>query len=94
MTNNVGITPEGRNIDYKLDKFKCKLDKAKNAMVFGEKSILRGREMTLIDGMTYWESKTWYAENKLSTAYFTEDKFLFAMVVLDAVTISADCEKF
>ena len=94
MTNNVGITPEGREIDYKLEKFTFKLDKTKNAMVFGEKSILRGREMTLIDGMTWVRDKTWYAESKLSKAYFTEDKFLFAMVVLDAITISADCEKF
>jgi hypothetical protein len=94
MTNNVGITPEGREIDYKLEKFTFKLDKTKNAMVFGEKSIFRGGEMTLIDGMTWVRDKKWYAESEYSKVYFTEDKFLFVMVVLNAITISADCEKF
>ena len=95
MTNNVGITPEGREIDHKLEKFKFKLDKTKNAMVFGEKSIFRGRKMTLIDGMTWVRDKKWYARDNNDVIHFNKGKLEYSWVGSTKITsISADCDKF
>jgi hypothetical protein len=95
MTTNSGTTPEGERADYKLEKFTFKLDKTKNAMVFGKGGLFKNIVSELRTGMSFPSIESWYAINEFAMARFNEGRLAYSMVSNTAiVSISADCDKF
>jgi len=99
MTSYSETTIQGERTDYKLEKFTFKLDKTKNAMVFGKKGYFKDYELELdqIRGGSP-SIGIWVAGGDYSELFFDRDKFIFVAVgyVTHAASqsISADCEKF
>tara|TARA_B110000211_G_scaffold216110_1_gene258880 strand:+ start:272 stop:637 length:366 start_codon:yes stop_codon:yes gene_type:complete len=95
MTTYSEVTLEGKKTDYILQKFQFKLDRIKNAMVFGNSGVFNNMEMELEEGGSVPSNEEWWANNSISKSYFKDGKFLFASVAYDfASYISADCDKF
>ena len=95
MTNLSNTTLEGERTDYLLQKFTFKLDKTKNAMVFGKGGYFNNdEELELREGLSWPSMEVWYAKDKYSVSYFKEGKLLFTIVTLGITSISADCDKF
>ena len=96
MTTNSGVSLEGKRTDYTLEKFQFKLDKTKNAMVFGQKGMFAGTVMELREGRNWPSQEVWYADGQEhNISKFDEGKYLFSMIAGDNITsISADCDKF
>ncbi len=95
MTSYSEVTLEGKETDYKLEKFTFKLDKTKNAMVFGKDGVFRNIEMELEERGSFPSNELWRADNSIAKLYFKDGKFLFASLMHEfASYISADCEKF
>jgi hypothetical protein len=94
MTTFSETTLEGKRTNYTLQKFTFKLDKTKNAMVFGKDGYLNS-DMELREGATFPSIEYWYAEGLYSRASFDKGKILYARVGDEEVTtITADCDKF
>ena len=95
MTQQVGISSDGEMTRYKLDTFQFKLDKTKNAMVFGSSGYVADQVLELMEDWAWPEQEAWYAQNQNQTTWFEKGKFLYAQVaVTEIVSISADCDKF
>jgi hypothetical protein len=96
MTSFVGVTPEGKEADYILEKFQFKLDKAKEAVVFGGSGYFTGTVMELDMGRTWPSQERWYANDNFAILYFGEGKFQYASVVgsIGNKSTSANCDKF
>ena len=95
MTTFSKTTLEGKRTDYILDKFQFKLDKTKNAMVFGKGGIFNNMEYELVEDMAWSLVEIWYARDEFSTLYFEKGKFLYSDTGSIGITsISADCDKF
>jgi hypothetical protein len=95
MTTFLDVSLEGEKTNYKLEKFKFKLDKTKNAMVFGKQGYFEHVESELIKDSNWPSLEIWHAENKYSRLYFKKGRFVYALVGITEVTsISADCENF
>ena len=95
MTSFVGVTPEGEQENYILEKFQFKLDKAKTAMVFGGSGYFKGTVMELDMERTWPSQESWWANDKYSTLYFGEGKFQYASVGRSGNnSTSANCDKF
>ena len=96
MTSFVGVTPEGKEENYILKKFQFKLDKAKEAVVFGNSGYFTGTVMELDMGRAWPSQERWYANDNWSILYFGEGKFQYASVVgsIGNKAMSADCDKF
>ena len=94
MTHLSYITLEGERTDSLLQKFTFKLDKTKNAMVFGKGDYFNDEELELREVMSWPSIEIWYAKDKYSVSYFKEGKFLFTIVTNNITSISADCDKF
>ena len=93
-TANSVTTNKGKRIDYELGKFIFKLDKTKNAMVFGKKGFYKDSEMPLT-GISYPSSEMWYATDSHSKAYFGGGTFLFVSTgPVGNTSRIADCDKF
>ena len=94
MTTLSQTTLEGERADYQLEKFTFKLDKAKNAMVFGKKGYFAGKEKELETG---WQPsmEVWASSDFVHLSFFKDDKFMYASMGPENTTaLSADCEKF
>ena len=95
MTTLSETTLEGKRTDYILEKFQFKLDKTKNAMVFGEAGYFAGVELELREEMNWPPKEEWYAAIRYGMAYFNEGKFPYVMADSSgSVSLSADCDKF
>ena len=94
MTNNSGITVEGKKENYILEKFQFKLDKARNAVVFGSSGYFTDSVMELKQGRIWPKTEEWMASDANSMLYFKEGKFLYVSLTLEANSKSADCDKF
>ena len=94
MTNFDEITLEGEKKSWKLEKFQFKLDQTKNAMLFGSTGVFQNEVYKLVIGRNWPSQEAWYANDKYSTTYFREGKFLYTRNGLTgANVVSADCEK-
>ena len=97
MTTLSQTTLEGERTDYKLEKFTFKLDKTKNAMVFGDRGTFKihpNLKLGQIDSLDP-SKESWFANSKIGTSFFKEGKLLYSFVIpKTGTTISADCEKF
>ena len=95
MTSHSKVSLEGKMTGYTLEKFQFKLDKTKNAMVFGQKGMFVGTVMELREGHNWPSQEVWYADGQASISHFDEGKYLFSMIAGDDISaISADCDKF
>ena len=95
VTNEVGISSDGEMTRYKPDTFQFKLDKARNAMVFGSSGYVADQVLELLEGLAWPGQEAWYAQNQNQTTWFEKGKFIYAQVsVTKVVSISADCDKF
>ena len=95
MTTLSQTTLEGERTDYKLEKFTFKLDKTKNAMVFGKGGMFNNIVSELRTNMSFPSKESWYAINEFAMARFKQGRFGYSMVSNSAiVSISADCDKF
>ena len=93
MTTSSHTTLEGKRKDYRLGKFQFKLDKTKNAMVFGNDSGFRNDPLEV--GLNYLPNEIWNADNRYSKVYFENGKFLYVRnSFAGSYSISADCDKF
>jgi len=94
MTNNHSIMFEEQK-NHILEKFQFKLDQTKNAMVFGSTGMFQDSVFELVTGRSFPNIEKWYANDKYSMTYFSDGKFLYAVVFpLGTQSISADCDKF
>ena len=94
MTISEAISRQGKRTNYKLEKFSFKLDKTKNAMVFGKKGFYKDSEMPLT-GISYPSSEMWFGTDSYSKAYFGDGTLLFVSTGPVGITsIIADCDKF
>ena len=96
MTTHSKASLEGKRKDHELQKFQFKLDKTKNAMVFGKIGVFGN---TVIDVreelLSEFSIEVWHANGLFIMAYFEKGKFLLSMVGNPDITaISADCDKF
>ena len=95
MTTNSKVSLEGKRTDYTLEKFQFKLDRTKNAMVFGSSGYFTDHEMKLKSG-NHWPSiEKWFSYDLYDQAYFEEGKFLYSFTGATGITtVTADCDKF
>ena len=95
MTSYSEVTLEGKETDYKLGKFTFKLDKTKNAMIFGKGGVFNNFEMEVKEGMSLPSNEQWWADGSITKLFFKDGKLLFTILSdEDASYISADCDKF
>jgi hypothetical protein len=95
MTTFSDVSLEGEKTNYKLEKFKFKLDKTKNAMVFGKQGYFKNFEMELIKDKNWPSLESWHAGGEYYRLYFEKGRFLHAIVgTKEVISISADCENF
>ena len=93
-TSFVMTSPNGKLREGELEKFQFKLDKAKNAMVFGSSGLLEEEVIRLRKGSKLGREQ-WFAENNIDRVSFSYGEFLYSYVGLSGIkSISADCEKF
>jgi len=96
MTTFSVTTPEGKRTDQFLEKFKFKLDKAKQTMVFGGKGFFSGLEVKLNPNKSWVEVGSWYVNEYPFSYAYHKGQFLTGSVGLgiDVLALTADCEKF
>ena len=96
MTRFVGITPGGfEKVNYDPENFQFKLDKAKNAVVFGGSGYLAGIVIELREEVSRPELERWYAGNYRSIAHLDHRQFIYVSAgPMGSKSISADCDKF
>ena len=93
MTTFSKTTLEGKRTDYTLEKFQFKLDKTKNAMVFGSSSYFANTEMK-IEWSEAMRIETWEAADVESRLFMAKGSFGYSAVTLKVVSVTADCDKF
>ena len=77
------------------ENVQLKLDKTKNAMVFGSSGYFTNHEMKLKPG-NHWPSiETWFSDDQFDHAFFEKGKFLYSYTGKAGLsTIHANCDKF
>jgi hypothetical protein len=96
MTTSSTTTFDGKRTDYILENFQFKLDKAKQAMVFGGKGYFSGTEAKLNPNKHWPLTGSWYAAGEYDSYVYADGQFLYANIGLDSgiTAVSADCDKF
>ena len=95
MTTFSKTSFEGERADYTPQKFQFKLDKTKNAMVFGKSGYFEDSVMELREGGNWPSQESWFADREYDMSYFDEGKFLYSYIGSQGITsISANCDKF
>jgi len=96
MTSNSGVTNSGKRTEYTLEKFQFKLDKTKNAMVFGGSGYFMNKVYKITPrGLTVQtRAELWRAYGSHSWLFYNLGRFVHSYVALDASTVTADCDKF
>ena len=96
MTNLLEISIEGKQTNYKLEKFQFKLDQTKNAMVFGSTGMFKNEVIELTKGTSFPRQEILRANTLDSKTYFRVGKFLYTSIHGKAgiTSVSADCDKF
>jgi hypothetical protein len=96
MTTFSNISFEGKRTDYILEKFQFKLDKTKNAMVFGSSGYFKNTVQNLRPLASFPAIETWYADGDYSKSFFKDGKFIEATVSgeFGIISMSANCDKF
>jgi hypothetical protein len=90
----VMTSPNGKLREGELEKFQFKLDKAKNAMVFGSSGLLAEEVIRLRKGSKLG-GEQWFAENNIDRVSFSDGEFLYTLTSRStAFMMSADCDKF
>jgi hypothetical protein len=99
-TQKLLILLNGLKQGYVLETFKFKLDKTKNAMVFGNKDFtLKNLVIKLTEDFNWPNKEKWRASNESSMFYFEKGKFLMSKIITSGsrpgvYSRSADCEMF
>tara|TARA_R110000823_G_C15774741_1_gene484446 strand:- start:114 stop:479 length:366 start_codon:yes stop_codon:yes gene_type:complete len=95
MTSFSTLSLEGKRTDRILENVQFKLDKTKNAMVFGSSGYFTNHEMKLKPG-NHWPSiETWFSDDQFDHAFFEKGKFLYSYTGKAGLsTIHANCDKF
>ena len=102
MTNNIGVTLEGERANYTLERFTFKLDKTKQALVFGKDGYFDTFELFNDKAeeravTKFYTGEEWLADGKRgsrrSTVYYNNEKFLYGQTGTKSFLISADCDK-
>ena len=93
MTTYSRTSLDGERTDLELEKFSFKVDKTKNAMVFGGESRWFGDgEMGLIEGSSYVLAQAWRATSGYDILYFEDETLVYATIgPFGIFSISADC---
>ena len=78
MTSYSDTSDEGNVTNYKLSKFKFKLDKEQKAMVFGKEGFLSNAVEKLNLRRSFPQQETWVASD--DNILFMEGKFLYSYV--------------
>jgi hypothetical protein len=94
MTHFSDITLDGKDTNYTLEKITFKLDKTKNAMVFGKGGYFNNTEMELRADVSYPPIESWEAEDNGEMSAYRKGKFTYAKYKLGITAIIADCDKF
>ena len=93
MTHFGDINMEGKQKNYKLQKFQFKLDKEQNAMIFGKGGFFNDSS-TQLDWILSSMEK-WRGGDEYDRATFYEGKFLYSLMTSGGInTITANCDKF
>ena len=94
MTTHSTTSLEGVRTVYQLEKFQFKLDKTKNAMVYGKGDYFTKSVMVLKQGHSFPKREKWYANDVYAMLYFDNGKFLHVSTGSSgSKSISADCDE-
>jgi hypothetical protein len=95
MTNFSEVTLDGDKKNSKLGKFKFKLDKNRNAMVFGKGGYFENRVGKLDSDYAWVSKETWEATHEYGRYVFNNGKLLHSFVrTVGITTVTANCDKF
>jgi hypothetical protein len=95
MTNHVDTHNDGTVERFKLEKFQFKLDKEKNAMVFGKSGYFADSVKTLDLNDSYLPAEMWVARTRYTATEYQNGQFLFAgLFIGEIVSVTANCDKF
>ena len=94
MTSVSQTSDEGNITNYKLEKFKFKLDKEKQAMVFGEDGFFKNDEMDVHPVERVINKDHWTFTPRRGLGAYHAGKFLFSRIFAEITTITATCDKF
>jgi hypothetical protein len=93
MTHFSDINIEGKQKNYKLEKFQFKLDKEQNSMIFGKGGWFNDSSKQL--NWILSSKEKWRAGDEYDRVTFHEGKFLYSIIAAGAIaTITANCDKF
>ena len=91
MTGHITLDGDGTINNYKLEKFQFKLDKTKNALVFGENSREFLPSFILVNPLSSVKEE-WLV---LPQGLFIKGKFKYAYSDREYIqSITANCDKF
>ena len=102
-TSHSTIGRSGDQSQLTLGKFTFKLDKAKNAMVFGKDGYFGSQEHQLISGVQFPSQEKWFAKDEIGitigvgheVSAFDKGYLASSFVAPEGVeSITADCDKF
>ena len=94
MTSNSTLTINGVRRDKTPERFHFKLDKEKQAMVFGKGGLFSGATLKVTD-KTKYAPETWFSETTYERSHFLEGRFLYSLIIpIDISTVTANCETF
>ena len=94
MTSNSTLSINGERRAKTLGRFHFKLDKEKQAMVFGEGGFLSGATLKVTD-KTKAAPEEWFSQEPYDRAQFLGGAFLYSFFLpIEVTTITANCDKF
>lgn len=95
MTTFSRVTLDGDEKNFKLEKFKFKLDKNRNAMVFGKRGYFENRVGKLNSDHAWVSMERWQATHEDGRYVFSNGKLLHSFVGFSGITaVTAYCDKF
>ena len=95
MASFSGITVDGEKKNYKLEKFKFKLDPTKRSMVFGDDGFFEDFSIELTETRSWPHIESWYAHLTDWVLYFDEGRFLLSDNGSNGLrSMYANCDKF
>ena len=94
MTSYSALGINGVRRDKTLEKFQFKLDKEKQAMVFGSGGEFAGVTIKVTDE-TKTTREAWHSREPLQRAQFVGGMFLYSLFIpIEVTTMTANCDKF
>ena len=95
MTNHVYAPIGGEATRFKLEKFQFKLDKKRQAMVFGKSGSFASKVKMLDSNYFYDPGEWWFARGTAYILEYNKGEFMYADLGIGGMSsVTANCDKF